>query len=88
MISVNVNHYVKVKLNDVGIKELERQHKELAGQFPKLGDFISPAVDDKGYSKFQLHDLMRTFGHMMRLGFDVPFDTDVIFEEYTELDKE
>ena len=48
-ISVNVNHYVKVKLNDVGIKELERQHNELAMKLPKLGKFKKPKTDSEGY---------------------------------------
>jgi hypothetical protein len=87
-VSVNVNHYVKVKLNDIGIKELERQHKQLEAEYPMLGGFKKPNVDENGYSTFQLHDLMRKFGHMMRIGFDCPFDMDVIFEEYKEFDSE
>ena len=84
-ISVNVNHYVKVKLNDVGIKELERQHNELAMKLPKLGKFKKPKTDSEGYSKFQFHELMRKFGHMMKLGYEPPFDMDIVFGEYKEV---
>ena len=84
-ISVNVNHYVKVKLNDIGIKELQRQHNELAIKLPKLGKFEKPKTDIEGYSKFQLHDLMRKFGHMMKLGYEPPFDTSIVFGEYREV---
>ena len=84
-ISVNLNHYVKVKLNDVGIKELERQHNELAMKLPNLGKFQKPKADSEGYSKFQLHELMRKFGHMMKVGFDTPFDMNIVFGEYKEV---
>lgn len=87
-VSVNVNQVVKVRLNDIGIKELERKHKQLEDEYPMLGGFKKPNVDENGYSTFQLHDLMRKFGDMMRVGFDCPFDTDVIFEDYKKLDSE
>lgn len=86
--SVNVNQIVKVRLNDIGIKELERQHKQLEADHPIIGGFKKPKVDKDGYSKFQLHDLMNRFGHLMQLGFKLPFDAEVVFEEYTELDSE
>lgn len=84
-VSVNVNHLVKVKLNDIGIKELERQHRELESNYPMIGGFKKPKVDSDGYTKFQLHDLMRKLGHLMQVGFKLPFSTDIVFEEYKEL---
>lgn len=74
----NINGYVKVKLNDSGITELKRQHKKLSESFPKLGEFKSPKVDDDGYSKFQMHDLMLRLGHLCQLGFEPPFDANII----------
>jgi hypothetical protein len=73
----NINSYVKVKLNKVGIDELKRQHTELKANFPGLHDFREPKTDEEGYSRFQLHDLMNRLGHLCTLGFEPPFDTEI-----------
>jgi hypothetical protein len=78
-ISFNINEYVHIKLNDSGIKELERQHEELRQQFPSVGEFNPPKVDEDGYSKFQMHDLMKRLGHTCMLGFEPAFDTNIKF---------
>jgi len=77
MLEFNVNDWVMVKLNSVGLAELEKQHKEFASMFLKAGEFKPPKEDAEGYSKWQLHDLMHRFGHMMTLGSIPPFDTTV-----------
>lgn len=78
MIEFNVNNYVWVKLTGVGIKELERQHRELREAFPGIGgNFEPPKSDDEGWSKWQMHDLMNRFGHMMSCGMQVPFETTI-----------
>ena len=79
-IEFNVNDYVKVKLNQKGLNELQRQHYELSKVFPSLHEFRLPKTDQDGYSKWQLHSLMNTFGHMMTLGNEVPFDTVIKIE--------
>ena len=79
----NINHTVKVKLTEVGIAELERQHKELQAALPSVGDFDANAWkgDEDGYNKFQLHDLMARFGHMLYCGSTCPFETEIIISE-------
>ena len=79
-IEFNVNDWVKVKLNGEGIHELKRQHYELSKVIPNLREFRVPKTDQDGYSKWQLHSLMNTFGHMMILGNEVPFDTVIKIE--------
>jgi hypothetical protein len=79
---LNVNEYVKVKLNDLGISILKERHDELnkrihANGGKGFGEF-ELKVDEEGYTKFPLWDLMNTFGHAMVIGFDVPFETDII----------
>lgn len=73
----NMNEIVMVKLTDVGINELKRQHDELAEAFPKIGEFNPPKTDDDGWSQFQLWDLMERLGHMCKLGSHLPFETDI-----------
>lgn len=79
-IEFNVNDWVKVKLNEKGLNELQRQHYALINVFPSLREFTVPDTDQAGYSKWQLHSLMNTFGHMMALGNEVPFDTVIKIE--------
>lgn len=72
---LNMNNAVKVKLNEVGHAEMERQHNELyASVGLNYRPFERKAVADDGYSTFQLHTLMNTFGHMMTCGGEMPFD--------------
>ena len=75
----NINEYVKVKLKKSGLAELKRQGDELRKTFPKLDEYVPPKIDKDGYSKFQLHDLMQRLGHLCTLGFEPPFDTEIIF---------
>lgn len=71
----HMNNAVKVKLNESGHAEMERQHNELFESFGlKYRPFTRKESDSDGYSTFQLHSLMNTFGHMMICGSDLPFD--------------
>ena len=78
ILKFNINGYVKVKLNTVGLDEMKRQHKELKKNFPNLPEFKEPSVDEDGYSKFQLYDLMNSLGHLCTLGSEPPFDIEII----------
>lgn len=72
----NVNNYVRVKLNDYGKGILFRQFEERHERFPKVfREFILPKEDSDGWSKWQMWDLMATFGGEIALGREVPFDT-------------
>lgn len=75
----NINEYIWVKLNECGIKELERQYTELKESMPLLPKYTPPVIDSDGYTKFQGWNLMNTFGHMMRPTMEPPFDTNVKF---------
>lgn len=75
----NINNCVKVKLNEIGINELRKQHKELEDMGLK-GNFVMPEVDKKGYTKYQLHDLMHRFGHLTSIGFGCPFETEILID--------
>jgi repressor LexA len=76
----NVNYHVRVKLLPRGLKALEREHEELREFFPKLEPWTPPAVDEEGYSRFQLWCLMRSLGKECGMGFDPPFDTEILIE--------
>ena len=80
MFIFNVNHYVYVKLTETGKAELRKQHEMLRADFPKMMEFTPTLEDDEGWSKWQLHHLMNTFGHLMMLGNETPFENDMRFE--------
>ncbi len=78
----NVNGYIKVKLTGVGIKEMERQHNQIYQGYlnpPQFCDTL--AIDEDGYIKFQMWELLAKFGHMIpdypSCG-TPPFDTDIL----------
>lgn len=71
----NMNNAVKVQLNDIGRAELKRQHDELYNDLNIDREYIEKNTDNDGYSSFQMHDLMNTFGHMMVMGRKTPFET-------------
>lgn len=76
----NVNNYVKVKLTELGKQELKKRYIELSKWYPesmKLEDFKLPEVDEKGFSKWQLHVLISTFGGITGNGFNPPFETEI-----------
>lgn len=74
MIDFNINQHVKVKLTKSGISELERQHKKMDLNQP----FELPPTDSEGYTTFQLHMLMKKFGHLMGIGtLDSPFEASI-----------
>ena len=77
MIDFNVNHYVLVKLTDVGRKEIERQNTELRAAYPNIEPAKPIKEDDEGWSKWQMHSLMNHFGHMMTCGCESPFEMNI-----------
>ena len=80
----NVNHYVRVKLNDLGREALKRDHAEfwasVRGRSSGVPEYTPPDEDADGWSKWQLWSLMDSFGSHMSLGARVPFDTEILFE--------
>jgi hypothetical protein len=84
----NINHDVKVKLNYSGRQELRRRHDELKRISPKVPDFKDRTSDDEGYTKFQMWDLMSTFGPLLELGTNPPFDTYILIDVPTDHNRE
>lgn len=85
LVKFNINQLVKVKLTKVGMDELKRQHAEL----PESLKFeFNQTVDEDGYSSFQCWQLMSTFGHMMILGLNLPFETETLLLDAEPSDTE
>jgi hypothetical protein len=86
---VNINESVKVKVNELGKSILINRRKELNERIESrggkgLGEF-QLKTDDEGYTTFQLWELMNTFGAVLTMGFEVPFETDIIIKNGKQL---
>lgn len=77
IVNFNINDFIYVKLKPVGIAELEKQHRDLLKTFPGMGDFEYPEEDADGYSKWQMHQLMSTFGQLFSTGLPEPFNLNI-----------
>lgn len=63
MIKININDIVKVKLTEHAIKILRMYHDRATARYPRgARPFVPPKTDEDGYTKYQLHNLMHTFG--------------------------
>lgn len=90
-VQFNINESVKVKLTDVGLRELQRQHDDLNNLIQQNGgkgfDEFPYKPDDEGYYKFQLHSLMHYLGHIISPAMPNALETDIILLNAKPLDK-
>jgi hypothetical protein len=85
--TINMNDVVSVRLTDVGRKELQKQHDALRAIAPHL----PPKKEIKevdGWSRWQIHELMRRLGHLLSLGSEPPFELDIIIHTVREVEAE
>jgi len=87
MIKFNINEYVHVQLNKSGLDEIKKQHDKLKKSFPNLSCLKMPEEDDNGWSKWQMHDLMSTFGNVITMGMEPPFNTNIRIEVDNEIER-
>lgn len=79
---LNINENVKVKITEYGLKILEDNFNKLKKDFPSIDySFEKPKVDEDGFSKMQLHEVMKTFGKYMYMGTTkYPIELSIIIE--------
>lgn len=77
-IKFNVNNYVKVKLTELGKNIYQQRMKELNNMSIRWHFDTEPKLDEEGYYKAQLHEIMNMFGSYCQNGFDIPFETNII----------
>lgn len=82
LVEFNINDYVYVKLTDAGRMEIRRQAEELEDYWKKpRGTFSNHKEEDAdGWSKWQMHELMNTFGGMTFVWGKLPFETTIRLE--------
>lgn len=75
----NINDTVKVKLTEHG-KKIHREDWDSVFGNNSNFTYTPPREDENGYSSWQMWELMRWFGNHCRIGFDNPFETDILLE--------
>lgn len=84
MLPFNINSWVKVKLTKYGESIITEQVNELNEARRKRGieGNIERVIkrDENGYSKFQMYDLMSTFGSYMGITQELPFEVEILIE--------
>tara|TARA_R110000744_G_scaffold147612_1_gene260561 strand:- start:2926 stop:3177 length:252 start_codon:yes stop_codon:yes gene_type:complete len=79
--NLNLNETALVKLTPIGVKILEERHLELLKSNPNYSTpFLLPNTNGDGYSKWQLWQLMSTFGEHIGMAKELPFETEVVIE--------
>lgn len=84
-VKINLNDEVKVKLTDFGMQILKQRHDELNNMIKASGgrgtEFVL-RIDEDGYYKTQLHNLMYIFGEYTSIGAKgLPFETNMIIKD-------
>lgn len=83
-ITINLNDFVKVKLNDMGkaiyCRETEELNEIIKAHGGRPLEIHMPDVDEDGYTTFQLHSLITLFGPHITLGKSLPFEIDILYE--------
>jgi hypothetical protein len=72
----NINHHVWVRLTDDGRAMLRRQHDASMGRLSDMYPYEPPKEVD-GWSQWQLHDLMSTFGPYIGMARPMMFYTNI-----------
>lgn len=78
MIECNLNKIVYVRLNNVG-RDVYKNYIEDLNRNCTMRFSTKPEVDENGFTKFQLWDLIHIFGEYIDLGLSTPFDKNCIY---------
>jgi len=70
---INLNDKVRVQLTDLGRELYKKDHM----QFMEEHDFEPKEEDSKGWSEWQLWNLMEIFGAHVSMGQPLPFNTTI-----------
>ena len=81
MVLINMNRKVKVKLNEYGIQIYSDRYNKVNSLAGKIViPSTDPIIDDKGFTEFQLWELMHLFGEYIMIGCKIPFETVLYFD--------
>ena len=80
-VSVNLNDFVRIKLNETGLRIHRSNYDELEGRIKSRGgkiyDYRAPKTDENGWHRQQLWSVMQDYGKHIYLGCEAPFETTI-----------
>ena len=76
MVAFNVNDDILVRLTPLGKALCKKEHDKYCAHLP----YKPKHEDEKGFSRWQLHELMNVLGHHCSPGLALPFETEIYFE--------
>lgn len=80
MFEFNLNSEVFIRLTHVGRAILKTNHIELYSMLHmkhSIPEFKLPDENNEGWSKWQMWEVMQSFGAHVSLGFQIPFETTI-----------
>lgn len=78
--SCNINQYIWIKLTKEGKAFHYKRHIEWEEFLGNKWEYKPPKEDEKGWSKWQMHEVMHIFGPLIRAGRKLPFETEIQIE--------
>ena len=77
----NINNYVEIKLTQYGKDILKEKEDKIFTEYPSLKEYLYKyKVNNRGYLKLQLWEVMNIFGDRFCDGCDAPFEMDIKME--------
>jgi hypothetical protein len=76
-ISININGYVLIKPNEEGFKIW---HEYYQGYTDKTIEDYKKGVDEDGYVRMQLWEVMKIFGEHLSMAHESPINTTIIYD--------
>lgn len=83
MRKLNLNDYVYVHLTEEGLKVLKERYEALKAKYPYIGPYYDRPIDDDGYTRFQLWELMEIFGEYIKFNARLVFDPNIMIEDFS-----
>lgn len=83
MKTLNINSEVRIKLTPFDIKRLKENYEEIRKDYPHVTDeFKLPEVDENGFSKMPLWEVMNNFGDLLFNGSsNPPFEINIQIDD-------
>ena len=86
----NINNYVEIKLTQYGKDILKEKEDKIFTEYPSLKEYLYKyKVNNTGYLKLQLWEVMNIFGDHLGYGLQNPFEMKIRMEvKDVEVDQE
>lgn len=86
----NINNYVEIKLTQYGKDILKEKEDKIFTEYPSLKEYLYKyKVNNRGYIKLQLWEVMNLFGSYLGNGLQNPFEIKIKMEvKDVEVDQE